>query len=100
MTDYKFDLKLISSSISAHPFSKKWSAIQLHDEVPVDVLLNGVFEIAGHIDTANKTSIFTQDIDLDDKLFRLVEFLKMLKLKVSNDNLFISDNSVMDLLQI
>ncbi|KAI8895679.1 hypothetical protein BC833DRAFT_600460 [Globomyces pollinis-pini] len=79
--DYQFDLKALSTAISAAPFSKSWSVIQLHDEITVFQLLSTLFEVATYVDAANVQSIFNLDRDFEEKIFRLWEFLRMLKMK-------------------
>ncbi len=81
------DLKVISKSISTPPFNKSWSIIQLHDELEPDVLLATIYEVAAHIDEANKPSVFQQDREHEEKIIRLVEFLRMLKFEAAVENM-------------
>lgn len=79
MTNSQADLKLLSSVISGPPFNKRWSLIQLHDELSPDQLIGLAFEIAAYIDEANKPSIFSADREFEDRITRLAGFLGMLK---------------------
>lgn len=95
--NYQIDLKAITTAISQPPFSKTWSIIQLHDEIPSNQLLDTIFEVARFIDDANKTSIFNQDRPMEERIFRLCDFLRMLKCKEALDNFdaFVTDVSQM-----
>jgi intraflagellar transport protein 81 len=73
------DLKLVATALSQPPFNKKWSIIQLHDELPVEDLLITIFEIAAYIDESNQPSVFAVDRDFQEKVYRLADFLRMLK---------------------
>jgi intraflagellar transport protein 81 len=74
------DLKIISQTISGEPFNKKWSIIQLHDELTPDQLLQATFEVAAYIDEANKNCAFLQESkEFQERVYRLVDFLRMLK---------------------
>jgi intraflagellar transport protein 81 len=79
--NYQIDLKAISNAISAKPFNIQWSIIQLHDEITPTQLLQTLFDVSGFVDEANVSSIFPIDRPLEEKVFRLVEFLQMLKYK-------------------
>ncbi|KAL2920089.1 hypothetical protein HK105_200155 [Polyrhizophydium stewartii] len=88
------ELKLIAERLSAPPFSKTWSVIQLHDEVAPVQLLQCVSDIVAHLDQANPQSPH-RSVDLrgempEDTAGRLAEFLRMLKFKdaVSDFNAF------------
>ncbi|KAJ3252478.1 Intraflagellar transport protein 81 [Boothiomyces macroporosus] len=82
---YLIDLKVVSSVINSPPFSKKWSIIQLHDEIPNIQLVQTLFEVAGYIDSANNQSIFMLDRDLEEKALRLCDFMQMLNCKEAQD---------------
>lgn len=74
------DLKIISTAISSPPFNRRLSIIQLHDELSAAQLLDIIFEVAAFIDEASKPSVFLPDgREIEEKVFRLVEFLRMLK---------------------
>ena len=73
------DLRLVATALSQPPFNKKWSIIQLHDELAGEELLATIFEIATYIDEANKNSVFAVDKEFQEKVYRLSEFLRMLK---------------------
>lgn len=85
---YLIDLKVVSSVINNPPFSKKWSIIQLHDEIPNIQLVQTLFEVAGYIDSANNQSIFMLDRDLEEKALRLCDFMQMLNCKEAQDMYF------------
>ena len=80
------DLKIVSSTLSQAPFNKKWSIIQLHDELPVEELLATIFEVAAYIDESNKPSVFAVDKETEEKVVRLSEFLRMLKYEPATTN--------------
>ncbi|KAJ3319005.1 Intraflagellar transport protein 81 [Boothiomyces sp. JEL0866] len=82
---YLIDLKVVSTVISNPPFSKKWSIIQLHDEIPNVQLVQTLFEVAAYIDSANNQSIFLLDRDLEEKALRLCDFMQMLNCKDAQD---------------
>ena len=73
------DMKQLSTALSQPPFNKRWSIIQLNDELGPDELLTTIFEIALYIDESNKPSVFGTDRELEEKIYRLSEFLLMLK---------------------
>ena len=100
---YQIDLKTISTVISAPPFSKPWSIIQLHDEISPPQLLDTIFGIAAYLDESNKTSVFNQDRPLDDKVPRLIDFLGMLKYQEANTNTYLlltSESLTNDVMQM
>jgi intraflagellar transport protein 81 len=79
------ELKFIVESLVSQPFSKTWSVIQLHDDLPAVTLLQCLCDILGYIDEADPVSIFKK-VDIrndssDDFINRLVDFLRMLKMK-------------------
>lgn len=79
------ELKFIAESISAAPFSKTWSVIQIHDEFPPQQLFIALVEILAVIDQADATSLFKHvdgRSELTAEIFaKVVEFLCMLKYK-------------------
>ena len=85
------DLKFIVERLSAPPFSKTWSVIQLHDEIAPIQLLQTVSDIVASIDQSNPQSPH-RNVDLrneqpEDTVARLSEFSRMLKFKLALANL-------------
>jgi intraflagellar transport protein 81 len=81
----QIDLKPVQEVISKAPFLKKYSIIQLHDELSPPLLMGLVFEVAAYIDEANKNSVFLKEIQPEEKVAHLVDFLRMLKYKDANN---------------
>lgn len=79
------ELKFIVETLVNPPFQKTWTVIQLHDELPSPTLLQMLCDIVSYIDESDPQSTFRKvDIrkDNSDEYFgRLVEFLRMLKMK-------------------
>ncbi|KAJ3287387.1 Intraflagellar transport protein 81, partial [Borealophlyctis nickersoniae] len=84
------DLKLIVDRLSQPPFSRTTlSVIQLHDELEPFQLLQLLNDVVAHVDDANPSSPH-RDADLrveapEDTVWRLGEFLRMLKYKGAAD---------------
>ncbi|KAJ3020677.1 Intraflagellar transport protein 81 [Thoreauomyces humboldtii] len=83
------DLKLISSILAAPPFSRSYSAIQLHDEVPVLQLMQLISDAMAFIDEANPQSphkkVDMRNEDPEESVLRVAVFLQLLKWKDAGD---------------
>ncbi|TPX69293.1 hypothetical protein SpCBS45565_g02540 [Spizellomyces sp. 'palustris'] len=88
MSDPK-DLKLIVTTLASPPFSRTFSAIQLHDELPVLQLLQLISDIMAVIDDGNPQSLHRgvdmRNEDPQDSVARITGFLQLLKWKDAGD---------------
>jgi intraflagellar transport protein 81 len=79
------ELKFIVETLVNPPFSKTWTVIQLHEELPLLTLLQVMCDIVAFIDDADPTSCFRKvdaRKDMNEEYFsRLGDFLRMLKMK-------------------
>jgi intraflagellar transport protein 81 len=77
------ELKLIVERLAGPPFSKTWSVIQIHDEVPPGQLIISICDILAFIDEGNQKSIFKipEARAQPEFINSLVDFLAMLKFK-------------------
>ncbi|KAK6099451.1 hypothetical protein MT418_000866 [Batrachochytrium dendrobatidis] len=84
------DLKLLAERLSAPPFSKTWTVIQLHDTITPIQLLQCISDVVSNIDQANLQSPH-RNVDIrnelpEDTVARLSDFLRMLKFKDAVSN--------------
>jgi intraflagellar transport protein 81 len=79
------ELKFIVETLVNPPFSKTWTVIQLHEELPSITLLQVLCDILAFIDDADPTSCFRKvdaRKDVSEEYFgRVGDFLRMLKMK-------------------
>ncbi|KAJ1341884.1 hypothetical protein BSLG_003537 [Batrachochytrium salamandrivorans] len=99
--DNPADLKILAELLSAPPFSKSWSAIQLHDTVTPIQLLQCANDVVSHLDQANPQSPH-RNIDVrneipEDTVARLSEFLRMLKFKAAQTDIDRFSQKMLDL---
>ncbi|KND05085.1 uncharacterized protein SPPG_00760 [Spizellomyces punctatus DAOM BR117] len=88
MADPK-ELKLIVTALASPPFSRTYSAIQLHDELPILQLLQLVSDVMAAIDEGNPQSLHRgvdmRNEDPQDSVARISGFLQLLKWKDAGD---------------
>ncbi|KAI8590958.1 hypothetical protein BDZ88DRAFT_412911 [Geranomyces variabilis] len=86
------DLKLIASILGAPPFSKQYSAIQLHDEVPVVQLMQLISDAIATIEETNPLSqhqkVDMRNEDPEESVVRIASFLQLLKYKAGDMDVF------------
>jgi intraflagellar transport protein 81 len=80
------DLHLVAETLSKPPFSKPYSAIQLHSDVPHPTLLQLITDVAASLDDPCPTppSIHKVDIRNEDPeltAWRISDLLRILKYK-------------------
>ncbi|KAJ3191226.1 Intraflagellar transport protein 81 [Irineochytrium annulatum] len=77
------DVKLIADKLTQPPFSKNYSVIQLHDEVPVHTLLQLITDAAATIDDG-PNSVHKVDIRMEEPeatAWRISDLLRVLKFR-------------------
>lgn len=80
------DFENISAALCSPPFNKNISIIQLHDELTSIQLIDLVYQVSLYIDEAANPSVFSLvEMDQNEKIAKLVEFLEMLKFPPCND---------------
>ncbi|KAI8905563.1 hypothetical protein EDD86DRAFT_211793 [Gorgonomyces haynaldii] len=84
------ELKFIVEKLVQAPFSKTWSVIQIHDEIPEQMLLQTLLDVLQYTNEQDALSPFKK-VDYrevnDELLYKIIDFLKMLKFKEIEDPL-------------
>lgn len=83
------DLKFVSAQLSQPPFSRTYTAIQLHDDVPIFQLMQTLSDVIAAIDEGNPQSphqnVDMRNEDPQDSVARMGGFLALLKWKEAGD---------------